>query len=534
MKRQCLVAFAWLLSSAALVPAAPPELKSLFPPGGQAGTTVEVTADGKLDPWPPQAWLDAPGLTVAPAKERGKFSVAIAADAAPGLRWLRLYNAEGASPLAPFVVGRRPEVLENEPNHEPAKAQRLPGPTAIVNGRLQRDGDVDIYAVAVEQGQTLVVQVAANGQLSSPVDPIVQIASQRGFVLAENDDATGLDPLVTYVAPQTDVYLIRVFGFPAAPNSSIALAGDSAFVYRLTVTTAGFVDYALPLAVSNSGEPSVALAGWNLAAGRQAKAILDPGKNLARVVEADLANVFALPAVAHPSLIENEPNGTDRPQHISMPATVTGQIGAPRDKDVFAFQAAQGKSVLWRLESRALGYPLDAVLEVQDAAGKSLAKADDVGELRDPELVFAAPAEGTYRIVVADLHRQGGPRYFYRLTATIAQPGFALTIDSDSLSFKAGDKLELPVNIDRQHGFAAPIVVRVAGLPAQVACEPVTSPVEGDAAKQVKLVLTATEPFSGPVQIVGEAPDYAPRVASAPIAGRAPRIDQIWLTVAPK
>ena len=49
----------------------------------------------------------------------------VAADAPPGLRWLRLYDEDGATALRPFVIGSLPEIVEVEPNDGPATPHRL-------------------------------------------------------------------------------------------------------------------------------------------------------------------------------------------------------------------------------------------------------------------------------------------------------------------------------------------------------------------------------------------------------------------------
>src|SRR5690348_4761984 len=81
-----------------------PEVRTLFPAGGQRGTTVEVELAGKQETWPVSAWANTPGLSFT-AGEKGKLKIAIAADAEPGLHWVRVYDPAGTSPPQPFVVG---------------------------------------------------------------------------------------------------------------------------------------------------------------------------------------------------------------------------------------------------------------------------------------------------------------------------------------------------------------------------------------------------------------------------------------------
>lgn len=516
--------------------AAPPDLNYFFPAGAPIGATTQLTAQGKFDPWPPKVWVDRAGVTLEPLPESGKLQVVVAADALPGAYWARLYNAQGASRPVPFVVGQLPEVNETEPNDLPQKPQGIAQANQVVNGRLERTGDVDLYAVSLTHSQTLVARVDANQNLAAPLDAIVQVLDERGFVLQENDDSQGLDPQLVFTAPRAGTYLVRLLGFPADPNSSISLAGHDTYLYRLTLATSGWIDYTLPLAVAN-GEQSVELIGWNIPPeARQIVPVPSADGKLLLARHPALANCHIVPRVGHAAIVESEPNGIDQPQVVPWPVTVTGRINAPRDKDVYQFSAPAGAKVLLRAESRALGFPLDPVIEIQDAAGKLLTRVDDIGAERDAELVFAVPAAGDYRAEISDLHRQGGERYVYRLTCEAAAPDFALSLDRDSFVLAAGGKLEIPVQVERRHGFAEPISVRLAGLPAGATAEAVTSAPEGDTAKQIKLTIVAgAEPFTGPIQCVGETAGAPPlsRRAMATIAGRTQRTEQPWLTIAP-
>src|SRR5262249_50536920 len=160
-----------------------------------------------------------------------------------------LYDEDGATDLRPFIIGNLPEVIEAEPNDDPNRPQSISPLPATINGRLARGGDVDGFSVTLHQGQTLVADLEANRHSGASRDAALQVVCDSGFVLAQNDDAVGRDPRIVFEAPTEGTYLVRVFAFPATPDSSIRFAGGSAFVYRLTLTTAGFLDHAFPLAV---------------------------------------------------------------------------------------------------------------------------------------------------------------------------------------------------------------------------------------------------------------------------------------------
>jgi hypothetical protein len=519
---------------AACAVAAAPEAKYLFPAGAARGTTLEVAAAGNMGGWPALAWISRPGVSVSAAAEQGKFSVTVAPEAVPGVYWIRLYNAEGAATPLPFVVGTLPEVNEQEPNDNAAKAQALPASSLVVNGRLEKRGDVDTFAVSLTKGQTLVASVAAHETLGSPMDAVLQVVSARGSVLAQNDDQRGVDPLLAFTPPAEGVYHVRTFAFPSTPDASISFAGGENFIYRLTLTTLGLLDGALPLAVTRGEAATVEACGWNLADADKRRTLEPPTGDSIELFSPQWAGSIALPVVPHRSLVEVEPNDAAHAQSLELPATMTGRIGEPRDLDAYRFRLAKGEAWQFKVESRALGYPLDAVLELFDAAGKSLARADDLGGNVDAELKYTAPADGDYTLIVSDLYKHGGPRYLYRLTAAPLAADFAVSVPAHGYVLEIGKPLEIVLNIDRRHNFAGEIDFQVMGLPPGVTLAPAKSAATGDRAQTVKLSLTAAAgAFSGPIRIVGAstAPAAISRMAEASLPAGNERTTNFWLTV---
>lgn len=514
--------------------AKPPSLDRLFPPGAQRGKTVAAKASGSFDQWPVQGWADDPAIEVKADKEKGNLSVTVGSNVHPGLHWIRLASEEGASVLKPFIIGTLPETLETESGDAPMKLDEA---HVTINGRLGRRGDVDAFAVPLKKGQTLVAAIDANRRLGSPMDAVIQVASSEGFVLAQDDDDQGFDPLLAFEAPADGTYVVRVFAFPATPDSSISFAGGDSFIYRLTLTTGGYLTYSYPLAVPRSDPGLVEAHGWNLPADARRLAVAVEGASeTAPVAHPALANAVDVRLESHLARAEQEPSDQAHPQAITIPCTITGRIAPARDRDVFQFAAKKGQPVAFRVEARSLGAPLDPVLRVCDAKGAVLSEVDDTGrrEGRDPQLTFTPPADGTYRLIVRDLHGQGGDRYFYRLSGVRPEPDVQLTVASDLIAITPGKPTTVAVTIDRKEGFKLPVVVRAEDLPEGVTAAPVRSEAGKPSAKSVSLVLTTERgPWSGPVRIVGSVPDgsVAERPARATIAGFTATTDRLWLTV---
>jgi hypothetical protein len=528
-----------LTTLAAPAAAAPPTLTYLFPAGAQRGTTVDVTAGGTFDRWPLQAWVQGAGVTVQAAKEKGKLTVTVAADAVPGTYWLRLYDEQGASSLRSFVVGTLPEVAEREPNDDPRKPQALDTSTVTVNGRLGRVGDVDSFAVPLRKGQTLVASLEANRLLGSPMDAILQVLSADGFVLDQNNDYHDLDPQIVFSAPADGTYVVRTFAFPSTPDSSIRFTGSDACIYRLTLTTGGFVDHAFPLAISRGQRGPVEAAGWNIPA-EMGKLFAHTGDDpeAAWLFHPLLANTAPVRLEPHPTTVRAEDNDAKHPQALELPVTVSGRL-RPGFPDVYRFEAKKDQKLFFQVESRALGFPLDAVLHLTDAAGKTLARVDDPrggrGDgVRDPSLAFTVPADGTYRLEVHDLHGGGGFRYVYRLRAVHAVPDFELALATDRFVASPGKPLDIPVTVTRQNGPGGEIEITAEGLPAGVSAVPVRSLPTGPTAKAVTLRLTAeTDPVSFPIRVVGKVAggEESTRTARAPIADLTASTCRPWVTV---
>lgn len=511
--------------------AAGPEVHGFLPAGGQRGTSVEVSIGGKLPTWPAQFWVDGAGLTVTPKEEKGKLTIAIAPDAVPGTRWLHVHDAAGASAPVPFIVGPLAEVLETEPNDQPAKVTSPLTLPIVANGRLARSNDVDCWGVQLRQGQTLVASLVAHEGLGSPVDAVLQVVAPNGQTVAYNHDQRGLDPEIVFTAPADGTYFVRLFGFPSTPNQTIGFAGGESFTYRLTLTTGAFIDYCWPLAVKQGRPANVELFGWNIPDGERTLSI-DPQQRLFTIADPRFANVVNLRAESHETIVEIEPNAPAAPQAITPDVTITGRIEAPGDIDAFAFAGKPAEPLLFELASRELGYPLDAVLQVFDAAGKSLARADDVGEVRDPVLAFTPPAEGTYRVQVTDLNNTGSARHVYALRATRPQPAYQVQAAANAFTVSPDKPTEIALTVDRQHGFAEEIAFRVEGLPEFITAAPAVSAATGDSAKTVKLILTSRGGnFSGPIRIIGESTGPLKRsvTATAAIANHTARCEQLWL-----
>lgn len=513
-----------------------PSASSFFPGGGKIGDSVDVEAKGSFKSWPVEARVDRDGLTFVAGEEPGHFTAEIACDANPGIFWVRLYNEDGATSLRPFIVGSLPEVQEAEPNDSDAQAQDVDPNGVVINGRLEKAGDIDAFAVPLESGQTLVASIEAHDRLGSPMDAVLQVVSPDGFAIDHVDDSPTLDPKLAFTAPTEGKYVVRVFAFPSQPDSSIRFSGGDDYVYRLTLTTGDVIDLAHPSAIGQEGsELELFGVGWSGEEGAGPLCVdrfPDPGG----LAWHPHRPGFAVVKVVDLPIVRAE-EATEDP--VSLPALICGRISAEGARNQFRIKAEPGSMIALRVEARVFSSPLDPVILVENSSGEQLAEQDDTGKSRDPELTVKAPEDGVLVVEMRDLHGRRGPRFLYRVEARESAPEVALSVDSDHVVGSKEKPASIPVVVDRRGGFKEPITITVDGLPGGVTVEPVISESEGDSAKKVTLTLVSEDasPWSGEIRVIGtiegkDDPEAARVVARAERIG-GPPTSAVWLTLTP-
>ncbi len=488
--------------------AAPPTLTSLFPAGGKAGSTVEFDTSGSFDQWPLQAWAGDPNVAIAATPSRGKFAATIAPNAKPGTVWIRLFDASGASPLRPFVVGVLPEIAEAEPNDDVAKAQAVER-SCVVNGKLGRSGDADVFAVKLAKGQTLVASLLANHVLRSPMDAVLQVVSPDGFVLDQSHDHRGLDPQLAFTAPKDGAYRVRLFAFPSQPDSSIRHFGSDLCVYRLTLSTSGVEDVPIPLAMQTGTKAKPKATGWNLA--------------IAPVVPSPVA--VREEAFACYDFTAAKPTAG-----LAPPFALTGRLAEPGTANLFPIVLTKGKPIAVQIESRALELPLTPVLRLVDESGTVLAKAEPARPNADCELSYSPTKDQTAKLEVRDLYRAGGERFVYRLRVVHPEADVELTVAADRFALAPGTPLEIPVTVVRKAGFKSVLELKAEGLPPDVTAT--SLPGKDDKSLTLKLS-TEAKALSKPFRIVAvakDAPAFA-RPARAALSDFETTTADLWLTV---
>jgi hypothetical protein len=233
---------------------------SVFPVGARLGSSSELTLRGDFLPAGAPVRFSAAGLSSASQAIQGtlgercssgdyRLPVKVSPAAEPGVYDLGINDESGTLAPLKFVVGDLAEVAEAEPNDTVVQTQALTG-AVTVNGRMDRDGDEDLFRISVEAGTSLLFQVDAE-KYGSLLDSSLALLDGRGKVLASNDDAKWLgralnrDAMLSFKFKDSGEYLVKV--------SSLFRRGGPDHFYRLTVRPAA-PDFMLSL---GTDRPSV-------------------------------------------------------------------------------------------------------------------------------------------------------------------------------------------------------------------------------------------------------------------------------------
>jgi hypothetical protein len=191
-----------------------PYVTGIFPMGGKSGAHTRVEAEGwNLAATQFKSSLSEPGIHEFSAGEKG---------------W------SGANPVA-FSVDTLPETIEKQESSGAANARRIKLPQ-VVNGRIDRPGDVHSFRIEAKAGEEMVAEVEAR-RLGSPLDSALTLTDAHGKQLAFNDDFE--DKGAALLTHQADSQLI--YRFPAKGAYYLQLAdteqnGGPDFTYRLRIS----------------------------------------------------------------------------------------------------------------------------------------------------------------------------------------------------------------------------------------------------------------------------------------------------------
>lgn len=400
--------------------ASPPSLERVRPAIGQRGTEFEVSLLGAALTGAQDLMFYQPGLEstriVEISENELKVLVKADRDCALGNYPFRVRTAEGISEMRTLRLTPFPVVAEPKRDSEKNPVALVPVNTTV-SGVLA-SGDVDRYAIKVEQGQRLSAEVEAIRLGATMLDTMLAVYAPDGKQLAAADD-TDLyrqDPFLTIIAPVTGEYVVEV--------RETNYEGDENSLYALHLGTFPRPAFVYPAGGRAGASIEVELGGdcksnWKMPVALPKKATA--GYCLfAEDAEGSSPTGFAFRVSAFDNVLESEPN--ENPYSVSsrvahLPTAFNGILAHPGDQDCFAFQAERGKHYRFDALADRLGSSADTLISIRTADGLTLANNDDAGS-HDSLIDFFAPHTGEYFLVVADKLGGGAANAIYRVEVT--------------------------------------------------------------------------------------------------------------------
>lgn len=524
-----------------------PRLLIVMPTGAKAGSTTEVTVTGQDLDDAQGLYFSHAGFTteVLEAPKAGKqgiasarFKVTVPQDAPLGHHDIRVFNKWGVSNPRTFVIGDLPETVEKEPNNDIDQAQSV-DLNSTVSGTIAAPTDVDYFVFAGKKGQRVVVSCLASS-IDSKVHAALQLYGPKGTLLGFNRDYRGTDALLDATLPEDGAYHVRVFSFTYTQ-------GTPEHFYRLTISTAPWIDAVFPPVVEPGKQAKVTVYGRNLPGGKPDPAAVLDGRMLETMTatidvpndpaalqrlafrghvapqsaslsgfeyrvknETGTSNGFLLTYAQAPVVLDNEANDTpETAQEIALPCEIAGRIEKKRDRDWYAFSAKKGDVYSIETFGERIGSPLNLVFSLREAASgkvlyesvdntETLAATQFVTRTEDPPRYrFVVPADGKYQLLVTSREAfvQAGPRQLYRVRITPERSDFQLIVMPTATNVPEGCMVgsgayqAYTVFVWRHDGFAGEVALAAEGLPEKVTCPPQTI---GGNAKQAAVVVGAS------------------------------------------
>lgn len=468
-------------------------LHSIFPAGGQAGASIEVAVSGADLDDVSSLHFSHPGITAQPKlheltghRLKERFAVKINSDVTPGAYEVRAIGRFGVSNPRRFAVGQFDEWTETQANDSIATATTLPL-ERTVNGRTEANR-IEHFKFKATKGQRLLIHCLAH-EIDSRLSPVLVLLTPDGRELERNRRGGLLD----FTVAADGEFILKL-------HDSVYRGGPD-FFYRMSISTAPYIDFVFPPAGLPGTQSRFTLYGRNLG-GSPTEFSID-GKLLEEtIVEIRLpalpergellaTHLTFSPAAAalqgfeyrfartnsagarvtsNPVLIgfaeapvvleSNDPSAPI--QKLAPPAELCGRFYPAGDRDFAAFTAQKGDVYWLEVISNRLGLPTDPFLLVQriSKSDDGSEQVADIQELydtdsniggpefntasRDLSWRFEAKETGEYRVQIRDLFNPSRSHagFVYRLVLRKENPDFQLVATPQAPPPNPRDKKE--------------------------------------------------------------------------------------------
>jgi hypothetical protein len=364
-----------------------PAVTGMLPMGGKRGETVTVNLEGvnlgTMKSMPVQIPMDQDSVTV-PVSTPGGMAT---------------------EPIS-LTAGNFDETVEAEPNDKPAQANTVVELPTVINGRIDKPGDLDLFRIKPTTAGNLSFEIMGR-RIGSRIDSFLRVLDPTGKEIQANDDADGKDSRIVFGVAANTEYLVEV-------RTLDRRSGGDVF-YRLEIDPPSGPDFKLSMtpAELNVGQ------GGSVAVTVTAARLAGYGGPIALRVEGLPAGLTASPAA----------------------------IPAGAGTAMFTLTADPGATPGAMNKIRVIG---SAMID-----GKS------VEHVVQPVETYVPPLAAAEQI-------QRRPTYI--LPATVMpQQAYALDIEPRAITVKKGMPVPIKIKVTRQMAATQAITIAAAGQPANVA-----------------------------------------------------------------
>jgi hypothetical protein len=459
--------------------------------------------------------------------------VAVPADPAVDTVWVAPKGSNGLYgwPVA-LVVSDLDEVVEQEPNNEPAKANRVPVPGAVT-GRFQEKNDIDHYALKLAKGRYLID--AHTLELYSPTEIYMVLKDAKGADVAKTAPS---DPAkanrIDFTAPAEGEYILavehlhywggsaesyRITVTPYEPGFDVVLLSDKADAPQGSGAVVGIQsvirrDYTGPIELTVVGPPGITGQTEFKAAGGPPQPNVTQGILLVTAAPDLPLSVYPVKVQAKATI-----NGKVVTSYASVRVPVTAALGGlpfpPRnlntelvvgvtEKPPFTLaikfeppETVKGASAFAVVTAtRAAGFDEEiALTPVGLPAGVAPAIKPIAKGATESKIELKVPANvaiGQYPITFMGRGRHENKDYGATAPPVplVVTGPFALKVEPEKVAVDVGGKVKFKVMAVRKGGYAGPITLALRSLPAGVTAAAATI-AQGQDAVEIELTAAA-------------------------------------------
>lgn len=447
------------------------------------------------------------------------------------------------------------EGVEQEPNNEPAKANRVAVPGAVT-GRFQEAGDIDHFIFAAKKGQRLLLDVETH-ELGSPTEVYLVLRDAKGTQVAmsnptvaaridfnppaDGDYTLAVEHLLYWGGP-AETYRLTIR--PYEPGYTLTLGID-----RFDVPPGGVVPVGIFLARRDYNGPiEVSVAGPAGVSGQVAVATGQNAPPNQPVAQLFLRAAPQLAAGTYPITIQGKATINDKPivERASVRAVVAANLSSlPYPPPTLTHQVALGVTekppftLVLKLDhpEGTRGQPVGLTVTATRVAGfaeeialtpvnlpanvapalKNVPK--DKNEIQVQLNPAANAALGTFTVSVSGKAKHAGKEYAFTAVpaSLVLVPPFELKADAAPLTLEPGGKGVLKITATRKGGYQGPIALEIRNLPANVTAAKATIAAGQQSAEvEVTAAANAAAGEKADVNVLGTASAAANQQAATP------------------